>query len=134
MDLYDKHPGLLIEEVFLPALRQLSATQDFSLIRMSRFSWMNRSIVEALDEQQAGVVLEVLLPYPDLEYASEDIAASIARSWPGRIIDFLGKRQALRREGQAPADYDAVPFSVHDLQAPLAAVPEGHARRCAPVV
>lgn len=124
VDQYDKHPGSLVEDVFLPALRQLSATQDFSWIRMSWVSWMNRSIVEALDEQQAGVVLEALLPYPELEYASEHIATSIAKKWPGRIIEFLGKRQALRRAGQAPADYDAVPFSVHDLQAPLAAVPD----------
>ncbi|WP_159453044.1 hypothetical protein [Pseudogulbenkiania subflava] len=49
---------------------------------------MNRSIIEALDEQQAEVVLEALLPYPDLEYASEDIAAFIAKRWPGRVIDF----------------------------------------------
>ena len=124
VDQYDKHPGSLVEEVFLPALRQLSAKQDFSWIRMPWASWMNRSIVEALDERQAGVVLEALLPYPELEYASEDIATSIAKRWPGRIIEFLGRRQALRRAGQAPADYDAVPFSVHALQAPLAAVPD----------
>lgn len=40
------------------------------------------------------------------------------------MIDFLGARQALKRAGQAPANYDAVPFSVYELQAPLAAVPD----------
>lgn len=123
-DQYDKHPGTLIEQVFLPALRYLSAAQDFSWLRMPWVTWMNRSIIEALDEQQAGVVLEALLPCPDLEYAFEDIAASIAKRWPGRVIELLGRRQAFKLSGQAPADYDAVPFSVHELRAPLAAVPD----------
>jgi hypothetical protein len=87
-------------------------------------TWMNRSIIEALDEQQADVVLEALLRCPDLEYATEDIAASIARRWPGHVIDFLGRRQAFKLAGQAPEGYDAIPFSVHNLQAPLSAVPD----------
>jgi ppGpp synthetase/RelA/SpoT-type nucleotidyltranferase len=123
-DQYDKHPGTLIERIFLPALRYLSGAQDFSWIRMSWVSWMNRSIIEALDERQADVVLEALLPYPQLEYAAEDIAASIAKRCPERVIDFLGKRQQRKRAGQASAEYDAVPFSVHDLRAPLAAAPD----------
>lgn len=123
-DQYNTHPGTLIEHVFLPALRYLSAAADFSWLRMPWVTWMNRPIIEALDEQQANVVLEALLPYPDLEYASEDIAASIANRWPGRVLDFLGRRQAFKLAGQAPGDYDAIPFSVHGLQGPLAAVPD----------
>lgn len=123
-DQYNKHPGTLIERVFLPALRYLSEARDFSWLRMPWVTWMNRSIIEALDEQQADVVLDALLPYPHLEYACEDIAVSIARRWPGRVIDFLGRRQAFKLTGQAPEGYDAVPFSVHDLQGPLAAVPD----------
>lgn len=119
-----KHPGTLIEQVFLPALRYLSATQDFSWVRMQWVSWLNKSIIEALEQDQADVALEALLRYPDLDGASEHIVASIARRWPARVIDFLGARQALKRAGQAPADYDAVPFNVYELQAPLAAVPD----------
>ncbi|MDF3881139.1 RelA/SpoT domain-containing protein [Cupriavidus basilensis] len=123
-DQYVKHPGTLIERVFLPALRYLSAAQDFSWIRMPWVSWLNKSIIEALDQDKADVMLEALLRYPNLEDASEHIAASIARRWPARVIDFLGRRQALKLAGQAPADYDAVPFRVYQLQAPLAAVPD----------
>ncbi len=121
VDQFDKHPGHLIERVFLPSLRYLAQAQDFSWIRMSWVSWLNRSIIEELDEPQAAVVLEVLLLYPDLEHAVEDIVASIAKRWPGLVIDFLGQRQRVKRDGAAPADYDAIPFSVHELQAPLAA-------------
>lgn len=123
-DQYDKHPGTLIERVFLPALRYLSEARDFSWLRMQWVTWMNRSIIEALDEQQANVVLDALLPYPNLEYDSEDIVASIARRWPGRVIDFLGRRQAFKLADQVPVNYDSIPFSVHDLQGPLAAVPD----------
>lgn len=123
-DQYDKHSGTLLEEVFLPAMRYLSVAQDYSWLRMPWVTWMNRSIIEALDEQQAEVVLEALLPYPELESASEEIPASIAKRWPGKIIDFLERRQAFKSTGQAPMDYDAVPFNVHSLQAPLAAAPD----------
>lgn len=123
-DQYDKHPGTLIERIFLPALRYLSEAEDFSWIRMSWVSWVNKSIIETLDEQQADVVLEALLPYPDLEHAAENIAASIAKRWPGRVVDFLGKRQQRKRSGQASADYDAIPFSVYHLRESLAAEPD----------
>lgn len=123
-DQYDKHPGTLIEQAFLPALRCLSAAQDFSWLRMPWVTWMNRSIIIALDEQQADVVLEALLPYPELEYASEDIVASIANRWPWLVIDFLERRQTFKLAGQASADYDAVPFSLHGLRTPLAAAPD----------
>ncbi|VTU13479.1 Region found in RelA / SpoT proteins [Variovorax sp. SRS16] len=123
-DQYDEYPGMLIESVFLPALRYLSEAHDFSWIRMPWVSWLSKPIIEALEESQAEVVLEALLQYPDLEYDSEYIAASIAKRWPGRVIDFLGHRQAFKLTGRAPADYDALPFSVYELQAPLALVPD----------
>lgn len=123
-DQYDKHPGTLIERVFLPALRHLSATQDFRWIRMPWVSWLNKSIIEALDQDQAEVVLEALLRYPDLEDAPEYIAGSIAKKWPTLVIDFLGRRQAFKQTEQAPTDFDAIPFSIYGLQAPLAAVPD----------
>jgi hypothetical protein len=124
-DQYDKHLGSLVEKVFLPALYQLSAKQDFSWLSPQLVSWMNKPIIEALDEQQSGVVLNELLSYPKLEYNAEYLVASIAKKWPKLIIEFFGKRQVLERETQAPKGYNAVPFSMgHALQGSLAAVPD----------
>ncbi|MFP3549735.1 RelA/SpoT domain-containing protein [Paraburkholderia sp. SIMBA_049] len=123
-DQFNKHPGALIEQVFLPALRYLSAAEDFGWIRMSWVSWLNKPIIEALDQDATNVVLTALLRYPDLDGASEHIVASLAKKWPACVIDFLGQRQAIRLADQTLAGYDAVPYVVYQLQAPLAAVPD----------
>jgi len=118
------HPGTLVEEIFLPALRYLVAAGDFSWIRMPWFSWLGSPIIRALDEEQAGVVLAALVPYPELEYDAEYIAAAIAERWPARVVAFLGERQAFARADTVPRRYDAVPFAVHQLQPPLSAAPD----------
>lgn len=118
------HPGTLVKEVFLPALRHLVATGDFSWIRMPWFSWLGSPIIRALDEEQAAVVLNALVSYPELEDGTEYIAAAIAERWPARVVAFLGERQAFARTDAVPPRYDAIPFAVSELQSPLAAVPD----------
>ena len=121
---FEAHPGTLIEDIFLPALRSLSATGDFSWIRMPWFSWFGSPIIRALNEEQGSVVLSALVSYPELEDGAEYIAAAIAERWPASVVAFIGNRQAFGRTDAAPPRYDAVPFAVHQLQAPLAAVPD----------
>lgn len=118
------HPGTLVEEIFLPALRYLKAAGDFSWVRMPWFSWLKSPIIRALDEEQASVVLDALVSYPELEYGAEYIAAAIAERWPASVVAFIGKRQEFSRTDAAPPRYDAVPFAVHQLQPPLAAAPD----------
>jgi hypothetical protein len=118
------HPGTLVEEIFLPALRNLKAAGDFSWVRMPWFSWLGSPIIRALDEEQASVVLDALVAYPQLEYGAEYIAAAIAERWPESVVAFIGERQAFAETDAAPSRYDAVPFAVHQLQPPLAAAPD----------
>jgi ppGpp synthetase/RelA/SpoT-type nucleotidyltranferase len=124
VDQFEAHPGTLIDGIFLPALRHLHAAGDYSWIRLPTISWLDKSIIRALDEHQAAVVLDTLIAYPDLEGCAEHVAASIAERWPARVAGFIGDRQAFARTDAAPADYDAVPFSVHQLQRPLSAAPD----------
>lgn len=121
---FSNHPGALIKEVFIPAILWLAKKQDFSWVRMPWVTWLNSPIVQSLDEQQASIVLDALVMYPVIEHASEHISASIAENWPALVINFLGKRQALARTDAAPNGYAAVPFTVYQLQIPLAAVPD----------
>jgi ppGpp synthetase/RelA/SpoT-type nucleotidyltranferase len=118
------HPGTLVEEAFLPALRSLKAAGNLSWVQMTWFSWLGSPIIRALDEDQANVVLDALVSYPDLEYDAEYIAAAIAEQWPARVVAFIGDRQAFARTDAAPPRYDAVAFEVHQLQLPLAAAPD----------
>lgn len=121
---FTDHPGTLIEETFLPALRYLRENGDLSWVRMPWFSWLGSPIIRALGEQQASVVLDALIPYPVLEYDAEEITASIAERWPARVIAFIGERQAFARTDAAPRHYDSIPFEVHQLQLPLAGAPD----------
>lgn len=124
VDQFADHPGTLIEAVFLPALQYLEAAADFSWVQLRLFSWFERPIIQALNEEQATVILHILVHNHELESGSEYIAATIAKRWPARVVEFIGERQAFARTDAAPPRYDAVPFTVHQLQAPLAAVPD----------
>lgn len=121
---FDTHPGTLIANVLLPAVRYLNSVGNVSWVRMPVFSWLSRSITRALDDTQAAVVLDALVPFPELEYGAEYIAAAIAEKWPALVVDFIGRRQEFARTDAAPRRYDAVPFAVHQLQSPLAVAPE----------
>lgn len=121
---FSAHPGTLVAEIFLPALCFLVDAGNFSWVRMHWFSWLGSPIVRALDEEQARIVLNAMVPYPDLDYDAEYIAAAIAERWPGSVVAFIGARQAFARTDAAPSRYDAVPFEVHQLQPPLAAAPD----------
>lgn len=121
---FEVHPGTLVEDIFLPALSYLNAADDYSWIRMPWFSWLGSPIIRALDEEQANIVLDALISYPDLEDGAEYIAAAIAERWPAIVISFIGKRQELARSDKVPPRFDAVPFEVYQLRAPLAAAPD----------
>lgn len=121
---FTAHPGTLAEKVFLPALKYLDTAKDFSWVRMPWFSWLGSAIIRSLDEGQARVVLDALVPYPDLEHGAEYIVAAIAERWPEIVVTFIGDRQAFAQTDANSPRYDAVPFEVDQLQAPLAAAPD----------
>lgn len=87
-------------------------------------TWYRNPIICALDKEQAGTVLDTLVRYPRLESSAENVVGVIAEKWPESVVAFLGTRQTLARLGDIPPHYDAVPFAVHELKSPLAAVPD----------
>ena len=93
------------------------------------FSWLESPIIRSLDEDQASVVLDALVAYPVLEYDAEYIVAAIAERWPALVVAFIGKRLEFSRTDSAPPRYDAVPFSVYELQAPPGRGSRHHGRR-----
>jgi ppGpp synthetase/RelA/SpoT-type nucleotidyltranferase len=121
---FEANPGTLVEGIFLPALHYLKEADDYSWVHMPWFSWLGNPIIRMLDEDQANIVLDALVSYSHLEDSAEYIAAAIAERWPAIVIDFIGKRQEFARTDQVPPRYDAVPFEVYQLQAPLAVAPD----------
>ena len=82
---------------------------------------MNSPILRALDQDQARIVLDALVPYPKLERQAEYIAAAIAEQWPGAVIEFLSDRLSFGGDKSIAEGYRALPSSVHALRKPLAA-------------
>ena len=124
VDQFDDHPGTLIENIFLPSLRYFETSADFSWIETSWFSWHEKSIIRALNEDQARFLLRSLVPFLDIDSNVESIATSIAEQWLSLVVNFIGERQTFATTGEAPRGYDAIPFSVHELKEPLFAAPD----------
>jgi hypothetical protein len=122
---YATHPGQLIDRVFLPGLAYMHAAGDTSWVGRGFSSWIHGEIMAALSEDQAAQVLEALLRYPEIDHGAAYIIGAIARPWPGRVLTFLGERDALAASEERPDRYDAIPFSIGDeLREPLALHPD----------
>jgi ppGpp synthetase/RelA/SpoT-type nucleotidyltranferase len=114
-DQFDKHPGTLIAEVLLPGMEFLAASGQYDWLRRPWTSWLNKGIVEGMDEVSSNRLLQALLRCPDLEQNCEYIVASVARHFPVSVLRFIGERIALARTEAAPAGYEPVPFSLYML-------------------
>jgi ppGpp synthetase/RelA/SpoT-type nucleotidyltranferase len=121
---FENGTGSLIEKVFLPAFKYLHEHDDFSWLQTAWNSWLDCSLIHALDEQQARTVLNAFIPYPELTGDAEYIAATIATRWPELVVKFLGERQNFYRSDEKPYRYVAIPFEVYQLKAPLACAPD----------
>lgn len=121
---YDNHPGDLIERVFLPCIVFLTVRDDLSWLNFRFFTWREQKILRGLDEAQSRRVLDAMFLAPNLERRGEELLAGIAEAWPDLVLDFLGRRLVLASSDAAPADYHAIPYSLHSLDKPLARSPD----------
>jgi ppGpp synthetase/RelA/SpoT-type nucleotidyltranferase len=120
---FDRHPGNLISNIFLPAILFLTKLKDYSWLQRSRFSWLDNSLIKALNEGESTTLLNVLIEYPKFEENAEYIAASIAERWPLSVIEFIGKRLEFAENARENPRYEALPFELRQLKSPLSTVP-----------
>lgn len=97
--------------------------------------WLGSPVIEALDEDEARKMLDALVQYPEVENNAEYLVAGLAKNWPGAVLEFFGDRLAYgsladqrneRNDENADGDrrlYQAFPFSIHQLRAPLRTKP-----------
>jgi ppGpp synthetase/RelA/SpoT-type nucleotidyltranferase len=120
---FTSHPGTLIDTVFLPALAFLVQKDDLRWARAAWFPWHASTILTGLDEAQAQVVLDALVPLQSIEYRTGDMLIALTAKWPEKLIQFFGARLEWEANLESRSDYTALPFSIHQLQKPLAAMP-----------
>ncbi len=119
------HPGTLIDQVFMPALRHMAAKDDASWLGRGFSTWYHAELIEALDEEQASETLSAIVSVPEIDHGAAHVVAAIAKRWHQMVLDFFGTRQDIGDSDDRPASFSAVPFSIEDvLQTALAAYPE----------
>jgi hypothetical protein len=115
---HDSQKRPLIDSVFSPAIRYLIAHKDARRVNEAWFMKEGKPFFASLSAEHAKLVLESLSSLPILEHGAEAILASIADTHSREVWEFLGRR--LQRDEDSEEHYEAFPFSLHDLQKPLA--------------
>jgi hypothetical protein len=113
------HADGLIGAVFMPAFTHFAAKKDTRWVNAASHDPNAASLFRDLEPDQADAVLKSLVPYPRIEYRSEEIITSVAEIWPKKVIDFFGQRLELAASGQLNDKFDAIPFRLHGLEQPL---------------
>lgn len=81
-----------------------------------------QSILDDLTASEADTMLDALMILSNLDYHAEDIAASVAKKYPEKVIKFFLKRVASKanyRENFITSDFRAIPFDLNNLAEPL---------------
>ncbi len=110
----------LVDRVFLPGLRYLASVQDTRWVKAVWPFVKKSEVFTSLSEPDVEEVLKSLIPEVKLRHEAEWILAVIARDWPTKVLDYFVDRLKLKNSKEAPKEYDAVPFSLDKLKAPLA--------------
>jgi hypothetical protein len=118
----DEPPSRLFEKVFMPAAQALTRDGDYRWLG-GMFNWEDAKFVPALTETQITGLLALLVDLPRLEMRGEDLLGVVAKRFPDRVLDLLGKR-ILRERQLDDFRYEDVPHDLYHLREPLAGVPD----------
>ena len=118
----ERHTEPLFDEVFLPAARALAGRQNFAWAN-GWFDWKKVGLLKNISAQQADSFLELLVEIPRLGMDGEQMVSEIAERHPDAVLELIGRRFA-RDRTVGDFNYEDIPHGLHDLRAPLAAVPE----------
>ena len=118
--------GGLIDRVFLPALDYLIEKGDTRWVNAVWPCRKEKSLLEDLKSEQADQVLASLVQHPQIDYRVEDVLASIAASWPTKVVDFFGSRLKVEPKSTFgdKIRFKAIPFKFLRLHDQLAKIPE----------
>jgi hypothetical protein len=121
---YDESRNVLLNSIFLEALKELTARGDGNGILHIWFRTEIGKMVADMDISVLDAVMENLLLTPRLDYQAEHILTAIAARSPEKVIEFFGKRIMSKKEDELGSRYEAFPFQFHELQKPLAKIPK----------
>jgi hypothetical protein len=110
--------GSLIEDVFLPAAKYLTAHGDARWVRGAWFLNQSEGFFRSLTGDDAVVALDSLAALPKIDHEAERILFYIAEKHPEAVWKFLGQR--IYREREGAEYYEPFPYQFQELKQPLA--------------
>lgn len=117
-------PGYsLIEHVFVPAIKHLTARRDARWVNCVWFMGEAKGFVDTLSAAQVNLVLENLLLLSKIDHRAERLLAFIAEGHPQAVWQFFGHRLERQQHGEGER-YEAFPYEFGELEQPLGQDPD----------
>lgn len=113
----------IIRELFLPALEILTEREDPRWIFDMWFRREARAVISKLDDAGTELILRNMMFLERIDHQAEELLYLIAQRMPQKVLAFLCQRLAVDESGQKRKTYDAIPYRLHKLDKPLAAIP-----------
>ncbi len=113
----------IIRDLFLPALEILTERGSPQWIFDMWFRREARDIVSKLDDAGTDLILRNMMLLEKIDHQAEELLYLIAQRMPQKVVAFLCQRLAVDESGEKRKTYDAIPYRLHKLDKPLAAIP-----------
>lgn len=111
-----------VDKFFLPAIEELAKASNWNWLFQMYPDEQEQPFLERFSSSQAKRVLNCLVDVPSIDYQAERFLVPIAKAHPSDVLGLFQQRDA--RETQRSERYEAIPFSLDELCAPLAANPD----------
>jgi len=113
----------IIRELFLPALEILTERGNPQWIFDMWFRREARTVISKLDDPGTKLILRNMMLLEKIDHQAEELLYLIAQRAPQKVLAFLCQRLAVNESGEKRKTYDAIPYRLHKLDKPLAAIP-----------
>lgn len=112
---YPKHKNT--KNLFINSIKELTKNKNWYWIYNE---WRSRDLIlKSLTRTDVNTIFENLLFLPDIKYPAEEVLAPIAEKYPQKIINFFYKRFLIQKRKKQEDHYDAIPYSLHEVDKPL---------------
>ncbi len=115
----------IVGELFMPALEILTERGSPRWIFDLWFRREARLVISKLNALGTDLILRNLMLLEKIDYHTEEILYLIAQRMPETVLTFLCQRLSEDMQGKKKRKtYDAIPYTLHKLDKPLAAIPK----------
>ncbi|EJB03094.1 hypothetical protein Rleg9DRAFT_1919 [Rhizobium leguminosarum bv. trifolii WSM597] len=106
----------LVPSIVLPAIEVLGQVRDTRWVNDVWFEKETRQWLAELDDAGRQIVLDGLVPVESIDYHTEEILIPLAEQDLAQSLVFFRKRIEFEDAEPEGSDYDAIPYSFHQLQ------------------